>query len=418
MWRNGLKAFGLALLIGLTSACASLDHSAPPVVATVQKPAPLILISIDGFRADYLTRGVTPNLSALAAGGAQAAMRPSFPSLTFPNHYAMVTGLRPDRNGIVNNTMRDPRKPGVLFKMSNKEAVVDEFWWGEATPFWATAEKNGIKAATLFWPGSEAPNKGIRPSYYLPFDDKMPHEARVEQMLKWFDLPEDQRPGAFTLYYSDVDHQGHDFGPYAPETDAALTAVDASIGSLLAGLKARGLEGKVNIIIVADHGMAKHDPAKFIKLTDIVSPDDTDMLGGQVAGFDPKPGREKVVEAALLKPHDYMQCWRKSQIPARFHYGKNVRVPKIICLADVGGFLIAPSSDNWMPKPAGGSHGYDPAAPEMAALFIANGPGIKPGTQLKSFDNVDVYSLMMHLLNLKAEPHDGSFKPLKPALKD
>lgn len=413
-----LKVLGLAIGLGAVAACSSLPEK-PAVTQAVatKEPAPLlILVSIDGFRADYLDRGVTPNLKALADGGAVASMKPSFPSLTFPNHYTIVTGKRPDKNGIVNNTMRDPRKPGVIFKMSNAEAVTDEFWWSEAKPFWTTAEEHGIKAATLFWPGSEVAHKGVRPSYWLPFDDKLPHQDRVNQIMAWLDLPVQERPGAITLYYSDVDHEGHSFGPYSPEADAALTRVDASIGELLKGLKARGLEGKVNLIIVADHGMAKHQPEKFIKLADMISPESADLLGGQVAGIDPKPGHEAEVKAALMTPRPYVQCWPKAKLPKRFHYGKNARVPAFICLAEIGGYLIAPSKDDWMPKPEGGSHGYDPEAIEMRALFIANGPGIKPGTHLESFDNPAVYNLMLKLLGLPAERGDGSIAPFKPAL--
>ncbi|ESQ76756.1 ectonucleotide pyrophosphatase/phosphodiesterase [Asticcacaulis sp. AC402] len=400
----------LLLVLGLMTGCASV----PPQRA--ETPL-LILVSIDGFRADYLDRGVTPNLKRLADTGATGPMRPSFPSLTFPNHYTLVTGLRPDKHGIVNNTMRDTAKPGVTFRMSNPDAVQDEFWWAGGKPVWISAEAQGMKAATLFWPGSEAPQGGVRPSYWLPFNDDMPHGDRITQVMSWIDLPAGQRPGFITLYFSDVDHAGHDFGPDAPEVDTAMAVVDASIGQLLDGLKARGLDGKVNIIIVSDHGMAKHRPETFIKLADLLPPDSADMMGGQVAGFNPKPGREAEVEAALLKPHDHMTCWRKADIPARFRYGHHSRVPAIICLADVGSFIVAPSKDGWMPKLQGGSHGYDPAAVEMQALFVANGPGIKPGVKLKTFDNVDVYSLEMELLDLRPEASDGRLGTFRPALR-
>lgn len=393
------------------SACATL----PPRQSA--RPPLLVLVSIDGFRADYIDRGKTPNLKALAEGGARGAMRPSFPSLTFPNHYTLVTGKRPDRNGIVHNTMRDDRKPGVTFKMSNTEAVQDEFWWNKAKPMWISAEAQGVKSATLFWPGSEAPYKGLRPSYWLPYQEAMPHAERIDRVLDWIDLPDDQRPGFITLYFSDVDHAGHDYGPDSPEVETAMAGVDTAIGALLDGLKARGLDGKVNIVIVSDHGMAKHQPDKFIKLTDIIPADSAEMLGGQVAGIDPKPGREAEVEAMLLTPRPHVTCWPRSRIPTRFHYGKNRRVPDIVCLADVGGYLVAPSQDGWMPKHEGGSHGYDPDAVEMRAIFIANGPGIRPGVTLPVFDNVDVYSLEARLLRLKGEPGDGSIASLKPALK-
>lgn len=418
MLQKCLRVWAALAFFGM-AACSHIPASPPIAEGVTPSEAPrLILISIDGFRADYLKEGITPNLQALADGGASAAMRPSFPSLTFPNHYTLVTGLRPDHHGIINNTMRDPQKPDVTFKLSNREAVTDEFWWDDARPLWVTAQAQGVKVATLFWPGSEAVNHGTRPAYWLPYDEAMPVDARVKQVLDWIDLPAAERPGAITLYYSQVDHQGHDFGPGSPEVDTALREVDASVGQLVDGLKARGLYGKVNIIIVADHGMAKHRPERFIRLADLLPADSYDLVtGGQVAGLEAKPGHEAEVDKALITTkHDYMQCWHKAKIPARFHYGRHRRVPEITCLADVGGFIVGSSKDNWMPKPNGGSHGYDPFAPEMQALFIANGPAIRPGVTLKPFDNVDVYSLETKLLGIRGEPNDGSLRPFKAAL--
>ena len=176
--------------------------------AAAERPL-TILISIDGFRADYIDRARTPMISRLAKDGAQAAMRPSFPSKTFPNHYTLVTGLRPDRNGIVENNMEDPAIPGVTFRMSNHEAVVDRRWWDQGEPIWVAAERGGIKSATMFWPGSEAPIRGVRPSYWMPYNHDMPSEARVDQVLSWLDLAADRRPGFVTLYFDIVDGAGH-----------------------------------------------------------------------------------------------------------------------------------------------------------------------------------------------------------------
>lgn len=416
MWKSGLHILAVMAFLGLAS-CSHVNMPPPSVAAAPQTPR-LILISIDGFRADYLKEGITPNLQALADGGAMAAMRPSFPSLTFPNHYTLVTGLRPDHHGIVNNTMRDPQKPGVTFKLSNKEAVADEFWWDDAKPLWVTAQAQGVKVATLFWPGSEAANHGVRPAWWRPYDEAMPDTDRVRQVLDWIDMPASERPGAITLYYSQVDHQGHEAGPGSPEVDAALREVDASIGQLVEGLKTRDLFGKINIVIVSDHGMAKHKPERFIRLADILPADSYDLVtGGQVAGLYAKPGHEAEVDKALIATkHDHMQCWHKARIPARFHYGHHRRVPEITCLADVGGYIVGPSQNDWMPKPEGGSHGYDPSAPEMQALFIANGPAIRPGVKLPVFDNVDVYSLETRLLGITGEPNDGSLRSFKAAL--
>ncbi len=259
--------------LALLSACSSLLPAAAPSAssasATTQKvtPAnqPLILISIDGFRPDYLQRGVSPVLNQLAQQGASAAvMRPSFPSVTFPNHYTLVTGLRPDQHGIVANTMEDPQIPGVRFALSKREAVTDRRWWDMAEPFWVTAEKAGVKTGTMFWPGSEADIQGVRPSQWAVFDEKMTPATRVDTLLGWLDLPAEQRPRLLTLYFDQVDHAGHDFGPDSPQIAEAVAEVDAALGRLRAGLQQRGMQA--NLVIVSDHGMAAVSDQRVIRL--------------------------------------------------------------------------------------------------------------------------------------------------------
>ena len=406
-----IKKIAALLLLLALSACASLN---PPASRPVQ---PLVLISIDGFRADYIKRGVTPNLQALADGGSTApdGMRPSFPSLTFPNHYTLVTGKYPDHTGIVANTMLDPAKPGTTFMMSNSDAVTDGFWWSAALPVWDSVVKAGGRSAVEFWPGSEAPVDGLRPTYYSHFDYHVTNEQRVDQVLSWMDLPADQRPSLYLLYFDIVDHQGHDFGPDSQQVTDAAAAVDSAIGRLRDGLKARRLTP--NIIIVADHGMSAISPDRAYFLEDYIPADSYQaVVTGPEAEINPKPGREAEVEKLTHMHFDHMQCWNKADIPARLHYGRNPRVPAIVCLGDPGWLVDDTHAKGIGYK--GGAHGYDPTSPDMAALFIANGLDIRPGVKLPPFDNVDVYSLEMRLLRLKPEPGDGTLAPLKPALAD
>jgi predicted AlkP superfamily pyrophosphatase or phosphodiesterase len=330
-------------------------------------------------------------------------MRPSFPSLTFPNHYTLVTGKRPDNNGIVNNNMEDPAIAGVAFALSNRAAVEDRRWWDEAEPVWVTAEKAGVRTATMFWPGSEAPIRGVRPTQWMAFDGKLPNPARVAQVLAWID--QSQRPGFMTLYFDTVDHDGHEFGPDSPETAQALAEVDARIGDLVAGLQARGIAA--NIVLVSDHGMTKVSADRVIRL-DLALPAGSFRIvaAGAVAGIEPVPGKETALAAALLSPHDHMDCWRKADIPERLHYGHNPRVPTFVCLAEAGWMMLATA-----PRPdarLGGMHGYDPALPDMAATFVATGPAFKAGTVVPPFDNVDVYPMLMRLLGLDPLLSDGS----------
>jgi len=222
----------LSLLLAFLSPFAVQAHD-----ESARQPV-TILISIDGFRADYLDRGITPNLSKLAAEGAHGKLRPSFPTKTFPNHYAMVTGKRPDTNGIVGNNMIDPRRPDVRFSLGDPKQSLDPFWWDEAEPAWVTADKAGVRSATMFWPGSEVAIHENWPSDWLRYDMNIDYAQRVNTILDWMRRPADIRPAFATLYFEAVDNAGHKFGPDSPEVNAAITEVDTRIGDLVAGLAA------------------------------------------------------------------------------------------------------------------------------------------------------------------------------------
>ncbi len=387
------------------------------VLAAVAQPAAArtltVLISIDGFRADYLDRGVTPVLSGLAASGARAAMRPSFPSKTFPNHYTLITGLRPDHHGIVENNMEDPAIPGVTFKMSNQAAVVDRRWWDEGEPLWVTAERAGIHTGTMYWPGSEADIRGIRPSLWLHFNAGLPADARTDQVLAWLDLPADKRPDFVTLYFDNVDTAGHYYGPDSEELNKAAATVDHALGRLVEGLKARGIEA--NIVVVADHGMAALSEQRRLFLEDLVPAEDIRILSsGAFATLYPVPGHEKAAEKALVGKHDHLTCWKRGRFPWRYHYGKNPRVADIFCLPETGWTINSRTNKVWVEK---GTHGFDPYSPEMAAVFVASGPAFRSGVKLKTFDNVDVYPLLAKLVGVKPQRNDGRLGPIRPALK-
>lgn len=401
-----LRALCLLLLAFWLTGCATAfpEPKRPPAQPLT------ILISIDGFRPDYMTPDAAPTLTRLAQTGVVATkgMRPSFPSITFPNHYSLVTGLRPDHHGIVSNTMEDPAISETPFTLGNRAAVTDRRWWDEAEPLWVTAEKAGLRTATMFWPGSEAAIGGVRPSQWAEFDQSLPSATRVKTLLGWLKDPA-MRPGFATLYFDIVDTAGHRFGPDSDETRASVREVDAAIGELLAGLKDLGLENRVNLVVVADHGMAAV-PAGNTIVADLADPGAARLVyGGATAGFALLPGQEARGEAALLRSHDNMTCWRKRDIPARLAFGKNPRVPAIICMARVGWYITnAESAAKRRPDTrTTGAHGYDNAAPEMAALFVAKGPSIREGATAPDMDNVDVYPLLAALLDIPAKKSDG-----------
>ncbi len=412
-WTSRLAATALAALL---QACVTppVDAPRPAVVsAPVEARAPVtILISIDGFKPDYLTRGVTPNLNALAAAGISAAMRPSFPSVTFPNHWTVVTGLRPDRHGIVGNRMEDAAHPGMTFTMQSEEP----FWWTEADPIWITAERAGIRTATMFWPGANISFGGLRPSDWQQYGHEVSNRQRVDAIIDWLRRPAATRPQFLTLYFDVVDSAGHANGPDSPKTTAVVADVDAAIGRLRLELAALGQTA--NFVITADHGMAATSPDRVIRFDQITSPASFRFItGGTYAAIEPMPGHEAALAAAIAKPHPHMQCWPKAQIPAALRYGKHPRVPSIICLAETGWLILDKASPPDRPLRAGGAHGYDPAAPEMAALFIASGPAIRAAGGLESFDNVDVAPLLRSILGLPADERlDGNDRPFRAAL--
>lgn len=399
-----------ALVLLLLTACQTLDRSP-------ETPSPsLLLISLDGVHPDFLGRGDTPHLDRLAAEGVRAAwMRPSYPSLTFPNHYTIVTGLRPDRHGIIHNTMHDAELGG--FTLKNRDAVGDGRWW-EGEPLWVTAEKAGLPTATLSWPGSEAEVQGVRPRRWHPYDETRPIADRVATVAGWLAEPQATRPRLATLYFEHPDSAAHAHGPRSQELRAALREVDAAVGELLAQLDRSGARAYTDIVVVSDHGMAEVPEGQVVAVEDMADPQDAALVSaGQVVGFRPLPGREAAAERRLLGRHDRYQCWRRDELPAHWHYGRHPRVPPIVCQMDVGWDAVPGA---WLPRRAPGtrgSHGYDPAAPEMRAVFIANGPSFRDGVELAAFDNVDVHPLLAHLLGLAPAAGDGSIDALLPALR-
>lgn len=375
-------------------------HPAPPVT---------ILISIDGFRADYLQRGVTPNLSALAHAGASGAMRPAFPSKTFPNHWTMVTGLSPDHHGIVANRMIDPEGKRPPFALTTE----DPWWWQGGEPVWLAASRAGIRTASEFWPGAGV--EGRRADDWNRFDPRVPPDARVDAVLDWMRRPARTRPRFVALYFEAVDSAGHQFGPDAPEVDQAAAMIDRAVGRLRRGLA--NLRLRANLVIVSDHGMAALATDRVIDLRSFAPEGDwTAVEDGPYAGLNAVPGHEAALATALARSPPHVRCWPKAAIPARFRYGHNPRIPQFLCLADPGWLVLAKPPTSPV---RGGNHGYDNAAPEMQALFIGHGPAFRPGVRLNTFDNLAVEPLLRRLIGLPpGATRDGTLRPVRRALRN
>ncbi|OZB53928.1 MAG: alkaline phosphatase family protein [Stenotrophomonas sp. 14-69-23] len=407
----------LALLsASLLAACASTGP-APSVATATTAPPTVLLLSIDGLRADMVDRGHSPNLARLAREGVRSVgMSPSYPSLTFPNHYTLVTGLRPDHHGIIHNSMRAEDLGD--FRLDNRDAVTNPAWWG-GEPIWVGVEKAGYKSATWSWPGSEAAIQGVHANQWHAYDESVPLPERMQLVLSWLQgAPDGHKPRLVAAYMEQVDKAGHNHGPDSPEYAAAVRQVDAAIGQLLDGMRRDGLLDQTNVIVVSDHGMANVPDGQVIATEDMVAPEIArEVSVGQSVGFTPQPGREREAEKALLGAHPHYDCWKKEHLPARWHYGTHPRIPPIVCQMHEGWDALTRKSIARRPPGSRGSHGYDPALPSMQAVFVARGPSFREGLLLPRFDNVDVYPLLARLTGITAAPNDGDPQALQQALR-
>jgi predicted AlkP superfamily pyrophosphatase or phosphodiesterase len=396
----------------LLAACSGLD--ARNQIGKPTNPV-VVLVALDGFHPSYLDRAPSRHLRQLAREGARARwLVPVFPTLTFPNFYTIATGLYPEHHGVVSNTMRDSLLGS--FALRDTTAVRDARWWG-GEPIWATAVKQGKRAATFFWPGSDVAIGGIRPTWYREYDPRTPNAKRVQQVLEWLSLPADSGPALVTLYLVDVDEAGHAFGPNSPETDSAIARVDSAVGALLAGIEQRRLGGRVNLVIVSDHGMAEVAPERLIYLDDYLESGSAEVVElGTVVSLAPRAGAEEEVYRRLTRaPH--LRVYRKSAIPERYHYRAHPRIQPIVAMAEEGWMVttrpIASRSGGRLPR---GMHGYPPDIPSMRAIFLARGPGFRKGAVVEPFQNIHLYQLIAHLLGLTPAPNDGALDSVRTVL--
>ena len=398
------RSFLAALLVCALSAC----REAPPLPA---EKAILILISIDGFRWDYLDRDQPPTLIRLGAEGVRAdGLIPEFPSKTFPNHYTIVTGLRVAHHGIISNNMRAADIPGE-FSLSNRDVLADPRWWG-GEPIWNTAEKQGRKAGAMFWPGSETVIGGRQATYWTPFDDDMPNGDRVRRVLGWLTLPESERPSFLTLYFSDVDSAGHSFGPDSDEVKSAVQRVDKEIADLVNGVKDAGLTDRVHYVLLSDHGMAALSTDRVIVLDDYIDVDAMDVVDwSPVLALTPNDGDVERLYAALKGKHPSLDVYRSSDIPAEYRLANHPRLPAIVGIAKEGWQIASKGSVRRWAAPGqrapGGEHGYVGRAESMRGLFIASGPRIRRGLRFKPFENIHIYEFMCAVLGLQPAKNDG-----------
>lgn len=370
----------------------------------------LLLVSIDGFRWDYMSRYPTPNMDRVAAKGSTAErLLPVFPTLTFPNHYSIATGLYPQHHGIVANDFPDPAR-ATWYSLKNRETVQDQGFYG-GEPIWVTAETQGMVTAAYFFVGTEAPVMGVPPTYWRDFDNDIPGEDRVDQVLSWLAKPEESRPHMYTLYFEDVDDYSHWKGPDSPESIKAISRVDAYLGRLLDGIQKLSFADQINIILVSDHGQAAYnEKPQLLVLEDYVNLDNTHIIEGGSYLFihfeEDDPARAQAMVDVVNDNWDHGQAYVPSTLPPHWQVGDNPRFPDVILISETGDAVISRSEKRH--KVSAGDHGWSPESPEMHGFFVASGPNIRPGVTLGPVRNIDVYPLMVSILGLKgAEELDG-----------
>ncbi|RWW86658.1 hypothetical protein BHE74_00004560, partial [Ensete ventricosum] len=408
-----------AFLFFTSSAAAkdpNFDHrSQPRPLARLSRPV-LLLISSDGFRFGYQFKTATPNIHRLIANGTEAetGLIPVFPSLTFPNHYSIVTGLYPPHHGIINNHFVDPVS-GAAFNMGSHEP---EWWLGE--PLWETAVDQGFNAATVFWPGSEV-KKGswdCPPRFCRRYDGSVPFEERVDAILSYFDLPSREIPVFMTLYFEDPDEQGHKVGADDPEITAAVARIDDMIGRLMGGLEKRGILEDVTIILLGDHGMVGTCDKKLVFLDDlspwIKIPRDWVQSTSPLLAIRPPAGvapsdvvakMNEALGSGKVEHGSYLKMYLKEDLPERLHYRESDRIPPVIGLLEEG---YKVEQKRRKRNECGGAHGYDNAFFSMRSIFVGHGPRFQRGRKVPSFENVEIYNVIASILNLKGAPNDGS----------
>jgi predicted AlkP superfamily pyrophosphatase or phosphodiesterase len=374
----------------------------------------VVLVSLDAFRWDYNKLYNTPNLNQLAKDGVNAErMIASFPTNTFPNHYSIATGLYPDHHGLINNSFAAPDL-GLYYRMGDRSAVENPAFYG-GEPVWVTAEKQGAKAASFFWVGSEAAVGGIHPTYWKKYDGSMGYEARIDTVVKWLSYPSVKRPELVTLYFDEPDATSHDSGPVSAETRKVVENLDSLMGTLRRKLAALPDAKKINLIILSDHGMAAVSSEKYVNIKAFVPERMIASVSGSnpVYMINPAEGKSDSI-LILLKNAKGLKAWKKGDLPAKWNFGTNQRIPEIVVVADSSWSIGTRAGGSSI---RGGAHGYDNYNSDLFSIFYASGPAFKKNYKFKELNNVDVYNLICKILDLKPAPNDGNPKNIKRILR-
>ncbi len=380
-----------------------------------QQPPTVILVSFDGFRWDYLHRGITPNLQKIIDNGVHAlSLQPSFPSKTFPNHYSIITGMYPQNHGLISNSFYDHVEKDWYGMRRNE----NEWYLGE--PFWQTAQRNGILAASYFWPGSEQDIESRRPKYFKAYNHDEPYLNRIDGVIEWLKYSEDKRPNFITLYFHDTDSYGHEFGPNSPEINESIKRIDSVTAYLISSLKDNKLSD-VNLIFVSDHGMTEISRERIINIEE--------MLSGYNCFFEDSgplmritPPSEKLEEVfdLLKKNEKNFTAYKRKDVPKHFNYSNHPFIGDIVLIAEMGWSLADNRALKRMERNySKGDHGYDNHNTDMHGIFIAYGPKFKSSYKTGTLLNIDIYPLLCKIFEIDPRSNiDGSLDRIEFILND
>ncbi len=374
----------------------------------------VILVSFDGFRWDYPQKANMTVLDSIEKHGIKAeSLQPAFPTKTFPNHYTIATGLYPDNHGIVNNTFYSPEMNNI-YKIGKRVAVEDGRYYS-GNPIWSLAEQQGVKAASFYWVGSEAKIQNTRPSYWKKYDHDFPFEQRIDTVVSWLKLPAKDRPHLILLYFNEPDSKGHKYGPDSDEVKNKLEEMNNIMKKLFAGINSLPIKDKINVIITSDHGMNNISNDKVVNFHPYIKSKYVDKVVGSNPVYNIWAKKEYIDSVTnALKNVKHITCWNSKDIPKRLHYGQNKRTGTHTVVADIG-WSVQYSAVPRMVH--GGTHGYDNANKSMHAIFYGIGPDFKQGFKSGTIENVDIYPLIAHILDLKIGKIDGDYNRVKMFLR-
>jgi predicted AlkP superfamily pyrophosphatase or phosphodiesterase len=386
-----LKQFNIAAFLIILFAALSYSQSQPYV----------ILISFDGYRWDYVNRGITPNVNSLIGDGAKAvSFKPVFPTKTFPSHISIVTGMYPENHGIIFNEFNDKFHNSNYNTRDSVQLRNSRWYKGEA--FWETARRQGIITASYFWPSSDLDLDDRNPEYYYHYVHKRPYEDRIKGVLEWLQYPYDKRPHFITMYFDLTDGVGHRYGPNSPEINMAISSLDSTLGNLLSGLEEIQMRDSVNIILVSDHGMTEVHFEKIINVEEIL--DGYQFVhsnSGPVMMISADGGDIEKIYSLLEKNENHYKVYLKNDIPPYYHFSKSPMISEILLVAEMGWAVITNKNLKWMkPEKYNGNHGYNNHHLDMHGVFIAAGPQFKNNYKTGTINSLDVYPLLCKIFNI------------------